>query len=271
MPKNIEQHLAKVSEAMQFIQMHFYEHCLIAGRPLLKPEARKKMFQTHLVGLQHFSPNPQLREDCNKFPCLGAIIDRPFYNKIYNANEKGIYFVPWGVRIVRPEENRDHLKESGLKALLYCPAEFEISEEIDWFEKEDSAGTLTNQLLTVGSYLHQQELLRKNLLQDPFPLWESSKEEWLNDPDNDSDPDKFDIVPKQPKNLDTADFAPKKRMSLALAYEAVMASIRERQYRHRHYLRTRYKNKLEKAIFQNLDWKEAQQQEFLRTWEQFFF
>lgn len=271
MLKNIDIHLTKVSKVMQFVQMHFYEQCLIAGRPLLKMEARKMMFQAHFIGLQYFSPDPCLRELCSTLPWLGAIIDRPFYNDIYNANKEGIYVVPWGVRIVRPEENDENLKQGTLRALLYCPASFEISEEIDWFEKEDGAVTFTNQFLTASFYLHEQGLLRQNLLQDPFSLWQSAKEKWRAFPTEDFDPDIVDLVPLQPRNVDEADFAPQQGQSLALAYERVMKSIRERNYRHRQSLRAIYKNNLERAMFQNLSWNKLKQNAFLEEWKQNFF
>jgi hypothetical protein len=102
-------------------------------------------------------------------------------------------------------------------------------------------------------------------------IWNKAKEEWMSDPSEDSDEDILHEAVKNPRDLDDVDFAPSDGMSLALAYEEVMMSIRRRERRHRDSLRNIYKSKLIKTMFDGVPWSEEQKEAFLKQWQNNFF
>jgi hypothetical protein len=226
----IEEHASKVAQQLNLIQMHFYEKKYIFERPLMPQKTLEKMMQSHFLGLQHFSPNPDLREKVLKNGMIGFILPEPAPSKSKIIHRQTVgWFIPWGVRVLSPRDNQAWLDQRKLVAILYCPRTSELSKVIDWYEIEDASDSLTYQILTMAEYERQMAIIQGNLLKDPFPLWKQAKKEWQAPPSEDSDPDWVYEVAKKPRDLDGLDFAPQEGQSLASAYEAVIESIREKK------------------------------------------
>lgn len=146
--------MAKVSNILQF---HFCETHLILGRPLITEKALATMMRTHLYALSIFSPNEKMREAAKSAPFIGMVLTPAFYPRsrvcfFPPGVSNVIWHIPWGVKIVLPEENLRKLEEEKLEALLYCASKAEMPEWIDWYEKDNKANTLTNQLCAVHEY-----------------------------------------------------------------------------------------------------------------------
>jgi len=262
MLNDIDNHSEKVAEALDLVQLYFYEKLLVKGRQLMSQKARRRMMQTHYVGMQYLAPSLAFQELCRTKPWLGTVLQNPVVlrSQIIERQTVG-WFIPWGVKFVCPEENLEKLQQNREKALLYCPAAEEINKELDWFEKEDAADSLTHHILNIGAEFGEQALLRKNLCKDPNPLYKKAVKEWKQDFET------AENIAESPKKLDEIDFAPKPNQSVALAFEAVLRSIRERGSRHRQNLRKRYKEKLKACIFEGLPWSEEQKNGFIFAWE----
>lgn len=270
----IDEHTAQVARQLDCVQLHFYERYALLGRPLMKGSAFRSMCFLHYIGLKILAPNPNLRAACHQLPMIGILLDRSVYllSEYRQSSSKRLWFIPWGVHIVLPKENQEKLERSCAQALLFCPRVDEISNEIDWFEPEMAADSLTHQCLSILAYESQQAIVRQNLLKDPCPIWQRAKETWQNTECLTSDaPNIFYDVAKNPKKIDDADFAPQKGQSLALAYEGVLRSIRARSCRHRQALLSIYKEALERAMFENVPWSEREKIAFLHQWQDNFF
>src|SRR5690606_18655742 len=100
--------------------------------------------------------------------------------------------------------------------------------------------------LNIQEYFRREFLIRQNLLKNPMPIYEQAIEEWQH-PENIN---LSDVVAAAPKKLESVSFAPQKGQTLAQAYELLRRSIRKRESRHRQNLRTRYRSKLEQAMFE---------------------
>ena len=269
----IEEHNQKVAKQLNLVQLHFYEPYILLGRPLMKKSALREMFVTHYLSLQSFAQDPTLRSICQELPMLGTVITPPVHllSESRQATGKGVWVAPWRVRIVLPEENRCKYERSRLQAILYCPRHDEISYEIDWFERDMAMDSLSHQLLSSMEVERRKDVVRNNLLKDPFPVWEQAKAKWLAPLTEESDLDFVYELPANPRNVDDIDFAPRKGQTIALAYEAVLKSIRARQYRHRQPLRKLYKRGLEEEMFENVPWTDKEKKAFLHEWQDNFF
>ncbi len=164
-------------------------------------------------------------------------------------------------------ENEQNLARGRDEALLFCPDSSEISNEIDWFENENAANSLTYQFLSIMAYEDEMEMVRKNLLKEPLPIYVKAIDEWRELPSEQSDPDRVYEVAADPQGLYEIDFAPKRGQSLALAYVDVLKAIKGRRSRHRQTLRKIYKKHLEYEIFEGVLWTEEQRLGFLKEWK----
>jgi len=258
----------KVEQVLNRVQFHFYEKILICGRPLMTRKAFSAMTKSHAIGLGHYSPNPDVKLACQSLPSLGAIIQKPIFKRselIYSQDSQGLWIVPWSVKTLLPQYNQIHIAHGKEEALLYCLDQSELSSEIDWFEKENCADSLTYQFLAANDAIakenHDLSIIRKNLDQQAWPLFYTTVKEWQNSLlSNEIRPEKLDNVFK-------AFFAPTKKMNLALAYEKVRRAIRMRKLRNYQYLMHMWRSRLELEIFKNLNWNDEQKGWFLKRWE----
>lgn len=265
----IEDHKAKVAKQLDCVQLHFYERYALLGRPVMKESAFRSMCFSHYIGLKNFASDANIKTICQQLPMLAMQLNLPTYlaSQCRLSNGEGLWVIPWGVRIVLPRENQDKQKRSYAQVLLFCPLRDEISDEIDWFEPEMAADSLTHQLLSVCEYERQQAIVKHNLLKDPYPIWQKAKETWQNTERLTLDAaDVFYNVARDPERVDEVDFSPQKGHSLAFAYEAVLQSIRTRSFRHRQALLSVYKEALENAIFEQVPWNNEKQAAFLNEW-----
>ena len=230
------------------------------------------LMDTHRLGLIQLSPNQELRGYLKGKPLIGMIVGLPpeTMPPILPRQTRG-WFIPWQLSMILPHENREKLNQMRQQVLLYCPLAREMSRELDWFEGEDAAASLTHHYLTIIESNRRFGIVHTNLLADPFPIWEKSIEKWRCIPSEDTDPDDISEVATHPQDLDRVKFAPTNGLSLALAYEKVMRSIRTRQSKHRYSLRKIYKEKLEEKIFDNITWSGEEKDLFLKEWQSNFF
>ena len=257
----LEIHYQKTAAILNALQLHFYETHLLIGRPLMTERALAAMMRTHVCGLKIFSPDEKLRAAAGDSPLIGLIITPPFYLRSrvltsQSAPENAKWVIPWGVKITLPSESLQKLEEAKLQALLYCASESEMSEWIDWFEREDKAGTLTNQLLAIGNYIQERAPIKKNLIQLAFPFFREAVLEYY----------KAIQFPKVFKTLAKVDFSPKEQTTVAQSYELVTTSLRMRKKRHFEGFQRFWLNRLKELIFANLDWTQERKDALLEEY-----
>lgn len=246
--------VAKVSNVLQF---HFYETHLILGRPLITEKALATMMRTHLYALSIFSPNEKTREAAKAAPFIGMVLTPAFYPRsrvcfFPPGVSNVIWHIPWGVKIVLPEENLKKLEEEKLEALLYCASKAEMPEWIDWHEPENKANTLTNQLCAVHEYWKEREPVIRNLHQGSRNHFLQTIKEYL----------KQDSKMRS-RTLEKLEFAPKENTSVAEAYAQVSRSITAGKKRHLINFQRRWKNQLRKLIFSGVTWSMDKQETLL--------
>ncbi len=145
------------------------------------------------------------------------------------------------------------LEEAKLEALLYCASAEEMSEWIDWFEREDQANTLFHQLLAVGDYYRERAPFEERLNRLAFPLYRDAALEYY----------KKIEFPKVFKTLKAIDFAPSETSSIAESYELIIASLKNRNKRHFDDFQKFWRNRLRKLMFDGLKWTFDQQESAL--------
>jgi len=224
----LEIHYQKTASMLNALLFHFYETHLIIGRPLILEKAFKTMMRTHKFALGLFAPNEELRCAARQSPLIGFVITPRFYPqpKILISSSTACkddkWYIPWGVKIVLPKENLRKLEDTKLEALLYCASRGEMSEWLDWFQNEDKAASLTNQMLLVQKDLQDKAAFEKNILQLAMPFYQQSVLEYFKLPKG-----------KQiSKSLLTTDFAPQENSSIADAYRLVSESLSKHKKRH---------------------------------------
>ncbi len=256
--KNLDMFHDKVAEQARSLHLYFYEKYLIAGRPLMTERAVAAMVSTHRLGLSMFSPNRDLREAASSNPLIGMILSPPLYlrSQVYycsNANEKTLWFIPWGVKTQLPSENLKKLEESKLEDILYCASEDEMSEWIDWFEEEDKAGSYTNQLLAIGQFYQERDLFESNLQCHCFPGYKKAILDFHGKIKG----------PKVYKTLIKTEFAPNEDSNIYEAYQLVTAALRNRKKRHFKEFQRFWKGRLLELVFAKLTWPLEKQEAFL--------
>jgi hypothetical protein len=211
----------KVAAQLNVLQFYLSETHLIVGRPLMLERGLKEMMNTHRCRMSILSINAELKSACLEKPLIAWVTTPPYYPEsrvLYFSpdkpkNEKRC--IPWRVQTMLPSECIAKLQESRLQALLYCPSEDEMADWIDWFEHEDRASTLTNQMRSIEEILHNEAILRRNLLTPALPFFKEVVNE-------------FYTQPKREKafvTLSKTSIMPKEETSMAQAYDLVNWSM----------------------------------------------
>lgn len=257
---DLEDHFQKTESNLNALQFHFFETHLIIGRPLMTKATLQTMMRTHKCAMTLLAPDPKVQSAAQNYPLIGCILTPRFYpkSKIHilppdasSSEEKSI--IPWGVKTILPLESLQKLEERKLAATLYCALKSEMSEWIDWFEDEDKANTLTNQLLAIGDYFEQREPIRKNLLQPAFSFFKQAGLEFY----------KKIQFPKVFKTLIKAEFAPQKNDDVGIAYQLVSESLAKHKKRHFEEFQRVWRDRLIDLMFEGTPWKEEQRTAFL--------
>jgi hypothetical protein len=252
----LDDHHQKTAKMLNVLQFHFYETHLIYGRPVITERAFETMMHTHRCGLNLFSPSEELRSAARSAPLIGCNIALRFYDSSKvrvnppDAPQDNKWITPWGVKIVLPSESLQKLNESMMEALLYCASASEMSEWIDWFEREDIAGTLTNQLIAISTSVHESSVLEKNLNQPAFTLFHEAAFKYHNQK-----------IP--PSNVFNTKFAPDEESTIAQAYELLLKSLQSQQERDFDDFQHSWRGQLEKLIFANLNVTQEQKRTIL--------
>ncbi|MEN9343254.1 MAG: hypothetical protein RLZZ453_41 [Chlamydiota bacterium] len=256
--QNLEDFHRKVADKSNVLYFFFSETYLILGRPLMSENTLKAMMETHRYALQRFSPNEKVREAATSAPLIGMVFTPRFYPTcgircFPPEAKKVIWHIPWNVQIVLPEENFRKLDEGKWEALLYCPSQREMSEWIDWYEKENKANTLVNQLCTINEHYKDYEPVIRNLHQGSRNHFLQTIKEYLKQ------------VPKvRSRTLEKLEFAPKEKASVAEAYRQVSHSITAGKKRHFMDFQRLWKIKLRRLIFSEVAWSMDKQEALLQ-------
>ena len=238
---NFHLKVAKVSNVLQF---HFYETHLILGRPLITEKALAAMMHTHRYALRIFSPNEKMREAANSAPLIGIVLTPQFYLRsrvcfFPPGASNVIWHVPWGVKTVLPQENLQKLKESILEALLFCASDQEMSAWIEWYEPEDKANTLTNQLVAIYKYFEKRSPILRNFHQLAFDHYQKLVLQYQD-------------LKIRKRTLRNADFAPSQTTTVAEAYMIISESIKSHKKRYLDDFQRTWMSQLEELIFTGL-------------------
>jgi hypothetical protein len=255
----LEIHCQKTASILNVLQFHFFETHWIIGRPLMSEETLQTMMRTHRYAMTLFSPNAELRSAAQHSPLIGCVLTPRFYlrSKVLvlpadeAENEK--LAIPWGVKIVLPAESLQKLEDAKLEAFLYCASEDEMSEWIDWFEREDKAASLTNQLLVAEKDFQEKAMFEKNVRRLAMPFYRKSVVEYYRLP-------KGEPISK---TLLKADFAPHGKSDIGTAYQLVSKSLAEHRKRHFEDFQRFWGNRLADLMFERMPWKEERRHTFL--------
>jgi len=258
--EDLEDHFQKTALNLNALQLHFYETHLIIGRPLMTEATLQTMMRTHKCAMTLLAHDPKVQSAAQNHPLIGCILTPCFYPKsrthilppdASSSEEKSI--IPWGIKTILPQESLQKFEESKLAATLYCASTSEMSEWADWFEDEDKANTLTNQLLAIGDYFKQREPIEKNLEKGAFPLFKNAALEFY----------KKIEFPKVFKTLRIAEFAPREEDDIALAYCRILDSISKHRKRHFEDFQKFWRDQLENLMFEGTNMEEKQRSAFL--------
>lgn len=255
--QNLEDFHLKVARVSNVLQFHFYETHLILGRPLITEKALATMMRTHLYALRIFSPDEKTREAAKSAPFIGMVLTPAFYLRsrvcfFPPGVSNVIWHIPWGVKIVLPEENLKKLEEGKMEALLYCASKAEMPKWID-YEKENKANTLTNQLCAIHEYGKEQEPVIRNLYQGAHKHFLQTIEKYLKQAPN-----------MRSKTLEKLGFAPQTNTSIAQAYRQVFHSITAGKKRHFIDFQRLWKIQLRRLIFSGVTWSVEKQEALLQ-------
>lgn len=256
--QNLEDFHAKVAEKSNVLYFFFSETYLILGRPLMSEKTLKTMMEIHRYALQRFSPNEKVREAATSAPLISMVFTPRFYPECRircfpPEATKVIWHIPWNVQIVLPEENLRKLEEGKLEALLYCASKAEMSQWIDWYEQENKANTLINQLCAVNEYSKDLEPVIRNLHQGSHKHYLQTVKEYL----------KLDLKVRR-RTLEKQRFAPQEGTSIAEAYRQVSHSITAGKRRDFMDFQRLWKLQLRKLIFSGVTWSVEKQEALLQ-------
>ncbi len=242
----LDDHHQKTATMLNVLQFHFYETHLIIGRRLMTERALKTMMDTHRCGLKHFALNEELRAAARSSPLIACVFTPKFYPDSHilvnppDPSKDDKQVVPWGVKTVLPSESLLKLKESMIEALLYCASASEMSEWIDWFEREDIANTFTNQIAAALEHSDEPAVLVKNLDQPAYALFDEAARKYHNNK-----------IP--PLNVFSAEFAPNEGSTIAQAYKLLLKPVQSQEKQPFDDFKKSWRDQLEKSIFANLN------------------
>ena len=254
-----EVHFQKTSSILNALQFHFFETHLIIGRPLMSKGTLQTMIRTHRCAMELFSPNADLRSAAQRSPLIGCILTPRFYLRSCvlvrpaNAGENEKLAIPWGVKTILPTESLQKLEDAKLETFLYCASEDEMSEWIDWFESEDKAASLTNQLLAAEKDFQEKAAFEKNIRQQAIPFYRKSAVEY------------YKLPKGKPvsKTLLKADFAPQGENDIGAAYQLVSKSLSEHRKRHFEDFQRFWRDRLIDLMFKGTPWEEERRHAIL--------
>ncbi len=251
----LDEHHEKAASMLNALQMHFYETHLILGRRVITEQALKVMMNTHRCALCLFAPNEELRTAARSSPSISFTFTPKLYppSKILEyppdapKDEKQV--IPWGVKIFLPSQSLLNLSQAKEEALLYCASKNEMSEWIDWFEEEDIAHTLTNQIAAMIAPVDKLSSLEENLNKPAFsPFYETALKYYKKNP---------------PPNILNATFAPDEGSTIAEAYARLSKSTRSHEKDDFKGLQRAWRDQLEQCIFADMKLSQEEKQTIL--------
>jgi len=258
---NLDEHYRKTAISLDVVQFHFYEKKLIANRPLMSQLALRAMMYAHYHGLRHLSDKEEIRNACFK-PLIGAVVNSPLFttsNVLIDAPDtlpNARRCIPWDVITTLPSKTLKQLDDAYLEATLYCAAESEMSEWIDWFEHEDKSMSFTNQLFSIFAYEDKQAPVKKNLMKMALPFLEQTALTFY---------EKL-TYKKMLQTIKKSDFAPHKTTSIAQAYDLVCHSLRSRKKRYLDEFKRFWKERIQELVFEDVAWSEKEKEDFFTCW-----
>jgi len=258
---NLDEHYRKTAVSLDAIQFHFYEKKLIANRLLMSQQTLKTMMYAHYHGLRHLSDKEEVRHACFK-PLIGAVVNSPLFTTsnvlidVPDCPPNARRCIPWGVTITLPSKTLKQLDSAYLEATLYCASSSEMSEWIDWFEREDKSMSFTNQLFSIFAYEEREAPVKRNLLKIALPFLEQAAIAFY---------EKLEYKKILP-TIKKSDFMPSATTSIAQAYDLVSHSLRSRKKRYLDEFKRFWKSRLQELVFEDVNWSEEQKEDFFACW-----
>lgn len=264
---DINQITEKSRRCLKLVQLHFYVKVLPINVPPPPSSILSELVKTHAIGMRIYAPSQELQNACASYPIFGAFLPQ---HVLLSSQCKHIppntrFFTYWAVKITLPQEMEPQIEQGYWETLLYCPELAEISNEIDWFEKENYINSLSFQMQSaleiVGRENAGKSVIRKNLCQLALPHFSAIVEKWKNDPEgHDTIPNDLAIVFAKP-------FAPTPSDDLDSAYAKVRRTLQERSLRNYEHLMILWRGILENLVFANVDWTVDEKDVFIKKWE----
>ncbi|NGX29179.1 MAG: hypothetical protein K940chlam4_00006 [Candidatus Anoxychlamydiales bacterium] len=246
--------VTKNPDSIQFCFSPLYL-CTICPRCISNPHMTENALQTMVNvtkhGLIHFSPNQELRKICFSKIIIGIAIFPPSYKK--SKIRMNVVAIPWKLEIENTSKSLDNLKKAYNTAILYCASENEMSEWLDWFEKDDRAGSLTIIHLKIINYQRERAILKRNHSKTSYQDFKKEIMRFCG---------KWKLD-KSMKTLSNTKFAPNKQTSIAEAFEKVFYSLKKRTERHHDEFKRHWKKALENLIFKDLNWSQKKIDAFI--------
>lgn len=262
MLNDLDQFVAEQRQVLQLVEFHFYPITSPLNIFSSSKDILNSLVKSHAIGMSILASCEELRKACATYPVFGAILSTPF---IFRSQCP----LWWGVKITLPREMEPLIERGYWDTLLYCPDTAEMSNEIDWFEKEDYTSTLSYTMQSAFEYIGRENsgkaIIRHNLDQLALPHFRDIVEKWQKDPDGN------DTIPQDPSIVYTKSFAPIENDYIAHAYEKVRRTLRERSLRNYEHLMILWRDYLEELMFANVVWTEAEKKAFIQQWEKNIF
>lgn len=264
---DIDQFTEKGRRCLQLVQFGFYTKVLPLNVPPPPTNVLEGLVKPHAVGLSILAPSQELRQACSSFGASGVILPQRILLKSQcpcippNTN----FATWWGVKITLPKEMEPLIENGRWDTLLYCPDTTEMSDDINWFEKDDHTNSLSYTMQIAFETMEKENagkaIIRRNLDQLALPHFRLIVKKWQNDPDG------HDTIPKNPATIFKRPFAPTEHDYIAHAYEKVRRALRERSFRNYEHLMILWRNFLENLMFTGVTWDDNEKASFAKQWE----
>lgn len=255
----IDQSVKQSRKRLQMIQFHFYEEIVPISKSLASEAYFIQQLKAHVIGMSFLSPSQELQIACHSHPYLGALL----FIRLRLHSKCGTTW--WKVKTSLPKDMESIIAKRYWETLLYCPESSEISNEIDWFEKENHANSYSFQVQSIFAMMERESsgksVIGENLNQLALPYFGSVIKKWKIDPDG------HDTIPKDPSIVFTKSFAPTKDDNLSNAYDKVRRALNDRALRNYEHLMRLWRHCLEDIMFTNVDWTDDEKEVFIKKWE----
>lgn len=268
--KDIDAFVERGKEALQNVQgdfltakFYFYEKILPIGEEPVTKAYFVQQLKAHVMGMGILSPLQELRMACSSYRYSGKYHPP---SACLRTQSLGTW---WGVKTILPQDMTLIMEKGYWEALLYCPESQEISNEIDWFEKENYTNSLSFHFQLAikisGIENDKKAVTCNNLNQKALTYFEPIVKQWKNDDGGN------DTIPKDVGVIFTQPFAPTEDDYIANAYEKVLRTLKMGNLRNYEHLMILWRDCLEGLMFTNVKWADSEKMAFIKEWKRNIF